>query len=244
MPKTTLINLQSHDNQARKRGEVVLYFPHRKCMCGAAQKTVEEARDAGKLSHDSLRSDLTCEICKGHGYYWDDPIMIKTLVNDVTTSSAKELLAAGLATPGDMTMNPAPIGMRNLQVNDFDKVIFPHRGGQPYQGDVVVRGQFTGDRDYDLLAYPVATIDSVAWRNSSGALVECRPGIDYAFSKMIDRINWLSGDRAPQRGTAVSVNYRCYYEWIAFVSPFVRIEGNTNLGPRILLKKKHIVGMA
>lgn len=246
MPKTTVINLQSHDLQARKRGEDVLYFQHRKCPCGLADRTLAEVRERGKLSQDSLRADITCSICNGYGYMWDTPFVIRTLINDVTTSNMKDLLAVGLAAPGDMTMNPPPIGMRNIQISDFDKVIFPHRGGQPYDGDVIVRGQINAAVLWDRLTYPAALVESVAWKaDGASALTVCEETTDYTWERLSDRLTWLvGGPNVPPVGTRVVVNYHCYYEWIAFVSPYVRVERNTKLGPRILLKKKHVIGLA
>lgn len=245
MPKETVINLQSHDTQAKKRGEDVLFFQHRKCPCGATQVDIQEIRDKGKGSQDSLRANLTCPLCRGYGYTWDEPIIIRSLINDVTTSNMKDLLSTGLAAPGDMTMNPAPLSMRNITISDFDKVIFPHRGGQPYDGDVVVRGQ-RKNQNWDLLSYRAAQVVGVAWLpDGADALTICVEGTDYTWSRLSDKLTWIpGGPNVPPVGTRVTVTYNCYYEWIVFVSPFVRVERNNRLGPRVLLKKKHLIGMA
>lgn len=245
MPKSTLINLQAHDIAIRRRGETIWYYPHRQCTCGAAQKSLARTQDEAKLSQDVFRARLSCPICFGTGYWWADPIKIKAAITEVQAGNAKDLLAAGLAAPGDLILNPPPLGMRSLQFNDFDKVLFPHRGGQPYTGDVLVRGQFSDGALWDLLAYPAAVVEAVTWHNPGAAepvVITAEDGTDYTWERYSNRITWLAdGPNVPPEGVPYSVRYRVYYEWIAFTSPFIRVESDNLLAPRVLLRKKHII---
>lgn len=242
MPKSTVLNLQSHDILARKRGEVVWWWASQKCTCAAARKTIKENRDTGKISHDSLRADLVCSVCGGNGFFWPVRRKIKAVVLDVNTGNSRELLAAGLATPGDLMMSPAPLGMRSFRISDFDKIIFPHRGGQPHAGDVLIRGQFDNGL-IDIFPHPLGEITKIAYKSGS-SMIYPEEGADYTYAKYDNEITWIDGGpNVPPDGTPFSVSCHVYYEWIAFASPFERVENDNLLGSKVLLKKKHLVGL-
>lgn len=245
--KRTTINLQGHDNLTRKRGEVVEIHKSRKCGCGEVHPDMDVLLDQGHLQQDMARSNPSCPICKGNGIYWIDPFKMKVLISDVQ-QSAKQLLQSGMAAPGDLTMSPPPLSNRGYRINDLDKVVFNHRGGQQYEGDILVRGQY--DETFDFSAYPIAQIESVGWYNkTTEVVVEClkapqeTDNPDYSFVVGEKTITWLGGPNQPPIGTEFSISYFCYYEWIAFVSPFIRVEAGNLLGPKCLLKKRHTIGM-
>lgn len=243
MPKNTMINLPSHDNITRKRGEVVYLYKSRKCPCGIEAQTITEALDRGTSVQDAARSDVGCPVCRGNGVYWlETPEKVKALIADVNMA-ARQLLYTGIATPGDLVMSPPPLGWANLQINDLDKIILRHRGGQQNEGDLIKRGQY--HQDFDFAAYPIVRIEAITWISPASPTVPitCVKDVDYTFTMHDRKITWLGGPNQPPLGAGYALSYFCHYEWIALVSPFTRVENGVVLGPKVLLKKRHVIGL-
>lgn len=238
------MNLQSHDNLTRKRGEIVLFFKARKCACGTAAKTLERVRDEGGAAQDVGRADYACKTCRGNGVWWADAIKVKALVTDVQ-QGARQLLHSGEAVPGDLVLIQPPLGWRNIRINDLDKVIFTARGGQTWDGDVLTKAQFAAD--YDFTTYPIAEVECVSWidpQHPDDPPIIAVRGTDYDYTIMERKLRWLPGAvNEPAEGVRFSVTYFVYFEWIAWASPFQRVEGNNLLGSKALLKKRHMAGL-
>jgi len=245
--KQTAILLQNHDRLVRARGDIVEHYPARKCTCGAVPPSLARAQDEGTVTKDSLRAAIGCPICKGNGYWWEPvALKFKALVTDVNVKSARELLISGQAGPGDMTLTPPPLALRNYRLNDYDKFVFPHRGAQPHDGDVLIRDQYDLKDDFDFTGYRIGLIESVTWHDTNSLtpeIIRCVRKVDYDYTPNTNRIVWLDGPNVPPQGMAFHVGYRAYYEWIGWVSPYIRVENANLLGPRVVLKKKHLIGM-
>lgn len=254
--RNTRTQLQYHENMTRRRGETVLLFKAHKCPCGQAAQSIEEQRDLGTIAEDAARVDYSCYLCRGNGVYWDDPLKVRSMITDVNSGNARQLLVNGEATPGDLIILPPPQGWRNLRLNDLDKIIFNHRGGQPWEGDVIFRAKY--DPDFDFTTYPIADITQVSYIDPDDngvppTPVVCERGVDYEFTTLINggtdvaearKLRWLEDSpNKPPDGTRVSISYYAYYEWIAYVSPFNRVENNNLLGQKALLRKRHVAGL-
>ena len=57
-----------------------------------------------------------------------------------------------------------------------------------------------------------------------------------------ERLKWI-GNR-PARNVRYVIKYEAYLEWIVSSPPLQRIDHGVNLGPRIVLQKRHIALMA
>lgn len=247
MPRSTNINLQSDDNFIRSKGELVHYYPGHKCSCSAEEFTQSDNLDQGTIAKDSLRTRSVCPICRGNGWWWDELIKFKAIITDINLRNARDLMVAGMTGPGDLILSPPPLTLRNIQVRDFGKLILPNRGGQTYEGDVIVRGQYDDESPIDYTLYPIASIQLVSWHNAELAnpvIIRCIEGIDYSYTKADNKITWLEdAQHAPPVNTRYTVSYNAFFEWIVFVPPNPRLESGTHLAPRILLRRKHTVGM-
>ena len=247
MPKNTGINLQGHDLFVRKKGELVYYYPGHKCTCGAAAPDIETSQEAGTIVKDSLRARAACSICRGNGYWWSDYIKLIAICTDINVKSGRDLLAAGWAAPGDMLLTPPPLALRNRQINDMGKVVLPVRGGFPYEGDVIIRDQYSDSEHWDYTAYPVLKVDSLTWHDPDAVtpmIINCEEGTDFSFVVGEKKITWLKTAKEPPYGTPFCLSYRALFEWIVFTSPTMPVESGNLLGGRILLRRKHTIGMA
>lgn len=181
---------------------------------------------------------LSCPQCRGDGYIYRDSTCVKGLVTSINPGKDRKLIEMGYAVPGDLTFSPSP---RGPKITDFDKMTF--KFSQPVNaGQVIMRGaaQMEENATYvtdlapeeDRLWYEA---DCAIWcEDENGVVYQC--GTDFEFDA--HKIVWRGN--APDQGTLYTVKYLAFLEWIAYNTPFDRVDRHRNLGQRVLLRKKHV----
>lgn len=191
-------------------------------------------------SEDPLLGNMNCESCSGDGYLFRNPRYVQALITGINLT--RDLAEAGWVIPGDCLMSPAP--SLRPQVADFDKVTFtwPQPVGD---GQIIVRGAAyrrqrergssrTLTADEDVLHYQGANAIHVEDEDEN----EYYQDADFVFDKKV--IRWLNSGNQPTIRSRYVVKYEAYLEWIAFNPPQERRDQGRNLGPRVVLRKRHV----
>lgn len=220
-------NLSNQEAFIRKHGEIVHYFQGMKCSCTLIQD--------GTAYPDANRANPNCKACFGLGWLWLDKGEIRGLVTNI--SQEKNLLQAGIASPGDLVFSPG----LEYTLADNDKIQFTWPEGIPYEGELVVRGGTRStDINSDMLRYGLLDIgdqDCIQTNPATGVITYFKPNVDFTFNGHL--VTWIGN--TPARGSVYSIKYQANIEWIAFIPPQPRRERGTNLGQKVILKKKHLV---
>jgi hypothetical protein len=200
----------------REHGEFVTLYRVMPCSCKRNQEG---------------HPDPTCKVCGGSGRAYSLGEQVKGLIAGLN-SQDKTLMVSGVAMPGDMTFSPDVTPM--IPIHDYD--VLRLRYGQPYEGDVLVRGQ-----DDEMNYVPHAVLNVERHDPASGVRSYYEEGIDFTIS---DRtIVWLAG-KGPASGQSYSVKYHAIYDWVAYPGVTMqRVKRGTSLGQRVLLRKRHLAGV-
>lgn len=218
-------SLKQMQDLIRQKGEFVNYSTGHKCPCSIAQ--------TGTMLPDPNRANPSCQACNGLGWVWIPQSQVIGLVQGI--QSQKDLLEAGIASPGDMMLSPQ-IG---TQLSDYDKIQLTWPDGIPFEGEVLVRST-SGETDtsyYSIMSVPPDGCFSV--NPDTGALTTYLAGTDFSYSGTT--ITWGLSANQPLPGSAYSFKYSAQMDWICLVPPQSRRERGTNLGQRVILRKKHVV---
>jgi hypothetical protein len=216
------INLAKQSEFIRRHGETLNYFVSMKCTCSILP--------TGSMVPDANRADPNCIACKGLGLIWIAQGQIIGMVTNV--SQQKDLLQSGVAAPGDLVLSPD----LDYTVSDYDKVEMTWTDGIPYEGQLVTR---TTGSAVDTVNYPIlSAVNCIQIAPVTGIITTYVVNIDFTFSRR--QITWISINK-PADGTFYSFKYGALIEWICFAPPQPRMERGTNLGQRIVMRKKHLV---
>jgi hypothetical protein len=219
------INLARQSEFIRQHGENLRYFLAVKCSCTMMQY--------GSNLPDANRANPNCKACHGIGWIWQDKGFITGLITNV--SQNKDLLQSGVAAPGDLVLSPDP----RYTISDFDKIQMQWADGIPYEGQLVTRS--TGSTD--TLNYAILDVISCIQTDPvTGNVTEFKKDIDFTINTTnpSNTITWITG-RGPVSGTVYSIKYKALVDWICFAPPQPRRERGTNLGQRVIMRKKHLV---
>lgn len=214
----------------RAHGETLQWYQGAWCSC----TTVEQNRGLATTLPDPSFADTNCKVCGGTGWMFPNAAQtIRGVISAVTQD--KDLADIGLEVNGELVLSQEPGGPR---LSDLDIIRIPSwTKGIPSMGQLVWRGPLTSE---DSLFYNVQQIGGVWQANpATGVITAFKEGTDYTFSGRT--ITWTNGGLSPALGTAYSVRYDPLYEWAVFVPPMPRYERNTDLGQKVVLKKRHLV---
>jgi len=207
----------------KRHGESVKYSQGMKCTCTLSQ--------TGYVL-DPNRANPNCKACNGLGWVWLDKGKIIGMVTNI--SQHKELLQSGIASPGDLVFSP------NIPqtLSDYDRIQLTWKEGIPYEGELITRSD-TSDTDtanYSILdVSECITVDPV-----TGDVAYYVKDTDFTIEGR--SITWdVVGGSEPDPGTPYSIKYSALVDWIVFAPPQPRRERGTNLGQKVLLRKKHVV---
>lgn len=217
-------NLREVQDDIRASGEIVNYYQGMKCSCTLMQ-------DGSNLP-DANRARPDCAACKGLGILWIGPTQIRGLVTNI--EQQKDLLMAGIVTPGDLIFSPA---LQNT-LYENDKIQLTWSVGIPFSGELIQRG--TGSTDTSM--YGIVSVPSegcITVDPATGAITQYVPNVDFSYSGNV--ITWGLSDNQPSMGSIYSIKYSAVIDWIVFYPPQLRYERGTNLGQRVILRKKHLV---
>lgn len=212
-----------HDAFVAKHGERLAWRRASKCPCG--------------VTEDPQRIRPSCKVCHGFGFRYSDPQTIIGLVTGV--QHQKTLLQIGVVMIGDLMLGLSPLDF--TQIADWDSFKFLARDvGTPYDGDLRVRD---ADGPLDYLTYEAKqvytcfSIDPVTQLETTYV-----QGTDFTVSGR--ELTWLpktgGGFKGPQARQKYSVKYSAEFDWIAFVTPMTRYDGEESIGMRAILRKRHL----
>lgn len=217
-------NFRLQDGLISNRGQVVVHEVGVTCTCRRG--------NAGDLvvGRGGL---LNCTRCE-NGFLYRNSRQIMGLVINIIYQRRQDI--AGFLEPGDCMLSVSP-SLPNPP-SDFDKIHFtwPQPTGD---GQVIIRG-----KDYELGRSGLQDIaeDRLHYKAASAIHVEDEDNrvyyqnADFRFDGY--KIIWSNG---PDVGKRYSIKYNAYFEWIVFAPPHERRDKDASLGPRIGLRKKHIV---
>jgi hypothetical protein len=205
-----------------EKGDWVEWLAARKCSCS------DEA--------DANRANPTCLVCSGTGTFWVAPVWIEGIVGSI--SNSRMLLESGIGLPGDLTfsakmMDDSRLADRDiLKLSDWD-------GGEAYEGELVRRHTAS---DSDRLIYDAMEITAVTRSDPDlGTITSYVENTDFVHATNSDTMVWTTNGVRPAVGSVYSVRYRPRFSYIVFTPPAERRERGTNLGQRVILKKRHLV---
>lgn len=201
------------DRFVREEGEYVRHFIGMRCYC---------RDESGHFDPNCTEHDLT-------GSIYREEREIIGLITAITQH--KEILAAGIAFPGDCVFSPES----EIDVSPGDKVIFTWE--QPFgEGDSLIRG----NEDEDALTYRATS--AIYCGDEDGN--RYKEGVDFRFDGKAIQWQWaekLEEASEPLIGKRYVVKYRGFIEWIAFDIPQDRVSHGVDIGAKVLLRKLHIV---
>lgn len=219
------IDIGGQQNFIQRHGEWLNYSTGMKCTC-------MNMMDGSNLP-DANRADPTCEACKGLGWLWEPQDQILGMVSNITQQ--KDLIESGLVSPGDLVCSP----QLDITLMDYDKIQIPWSEGIPQEGQLIQRS----DTNVDETFYPIMKVnDLITVDKSTGMVTHYTEGTDFTFDKEhpSNQITW-TGSNIPGWGLVFSIKYEALVDWIVFTLPQPRKERGTNLGQRVMMRKKHVV---
>jgi hypothetical protein len=215
------INLAKQSEFIRKHGEWLYFFRSMKCTCSLIPQ--------GSMIADANRANPNCKACHGLGLIWQDQGQIIGLVQ--TVNQQKDLLQAGIAAPGDLVLSPDP----RYTISDYDKIQMNWGEGIPYEPQLLRRSATGGT---DTANYTIMeVIECIQIDPTTGNITTYVPEVDFTFDKKL--ITWIGNK--PANGSVYSIKYSALIDWICFAPPQPRRERETNLGQKIIMRKKHLV---
>lgn len=174
--------------------------------------------------------DPNCTEHESGGWIYTNEQTIVGLVTDV--SQRRELMETGVFMPGDAVFSPTS----DVVVSEGDKIIFTWP--LPYgQGDPLRRGFGA----FDTLYYTATRAIFCQDENR----VRYNEGIDFRFVGKTIEWDWTGkpvDGAKPALGTRYTVKYLAYIEWLVFVPPIERISHGNDIGSKVMLRKRHLVG--
>lgn len=218
-------NLNLEDGFVEERGEEIIH---------ETAITCPSCNQAG-VNGSAISDFIYCDKCEGTGLVWRNPIRIKAIITGIRQFF--QLVEQGIALPGDAVMSVSPL--LNLTVSQFDRISFtiPQVVSQ---GQVIQRGirenkYQTGLEDNeDRLFYE--GVETVYCEDVNG--IEYKEGSDFYLKGRT--IVWL---KDLTKGTKYTIKYKGLLEWIAFYPPDERRDVGVSLGPRVLLRKRHVANL-
>jgi len=217
-------NLKLQDGLVANRGQVVVHELGVSCTCRTTSRTDTVVVGSGSMN---------CSRCE-NGILYRNPRQMMGLITSI--SYQKQLIEEGSISPGDCLMSVAP--NEPNPPSDFDRITFTWP--EPISdGQVIHRGVEAETRDdlealEDITNYAVAKV--LHCEDEDGHIYYA----DADFRTEGRRIIWLNPPTIRKRYT---IKYQGFLSWIVFTSPHSRRDRDRSLGPRIMLRKSHIVNM-
>ncbi|KIL42067.1 hypothetical protein SD70_02470 [Gordoniibacillus kamchatkensis] len=224
---TSGLNISAQREFIMKHGEKVHYYTGMKCTCASS------VQPTGSNLYDPNRANVSCAACKGIGWVWLDGGKIIGVVENI--NQHKDLLNSGIAAPGDLVFSPD----LRVTLSDYDKIQLTWPQGIPFECELISRGSGASD---STLYGVMNVMQCIAVDPASGTVTAYNSGVDFVYDKNTpaNQITW-QGAHVPAAGVVYSLKYQALVDWIVFTPPQPRRERGTNLGQRVILRKRHIV---
>ena len=216
-------NHRMQDGLISNRGQVIIHELGITCTCRAGGEIVSSIRGSDNKFY--------CNSCE-NGILYRKARQIMGLVSGI--SSNRQLIETGFINPGDCVLSISP----NLEnpPSDFDKITFTWDENVG-DGQVIVRGHAL-DRNAQLSPNE----DRLHYQASKSLYCEDEDGKEYFqdadFYFEGRKIVWTN---PPEIRKKYTIKYKAYLEWLIFDSPMTRRDRDSDLGYRIILRKKHLV---
>jgi hypothetical protein len=217
-------NFRMQDGLISNRGQVLIHEIGISCTC----------RSGGIVkSTTSAPNKFACSKCE-NGIMYRKPLQIMGLILGISTN--RQLVETGFINPGDCVLSVSP----NLKVppSDYDKITFTWAENIG-DGQVIVRGErhdapLALEENEDFLYYQGA--EAIYCEDEDGK--EYFEGSDFYFEAK--KIVW---NNPPELQKRYAIKYKAYLEWLISDSPMTRRDRDSDLGYRIVLRKKHLVNL-
>lgn len=217
------------------RGELVIIETAVACTCRNGDLHAALILQEGKPANQRI---LDCPACNGDSFLYRNARKIKGLVTGLDPGRNRQLFEMGYAVPGDVTFSPS---LHAGAITDFDKITFCFTS-PVNEGQVIMRGAHTLENNLEYVTDLEDNEDRLWYR--PGCTIWCEDSNGVLYSQASDfvfenkKIQWVGN--APAIGTLYSIKYTAYLEWVAYSTPFQRMDRNRNLGQRVMLRKKHV----
>lgn len=216
------------------RGEKVTVETAVACPCRNGDLYSAFILKDGKPANQRI---LDCPACQGDSFIYRNARAISGLITALDPGRNRQLFEAGYAVPGDVTFSPS---LRAGFITDFDKVTFCF-ATPVNEGQVIMRGSHTLDTNAQYVTDLAPSEDRLWYRPGCSIWCEDINGVVYYkdadFTFEGKKIQWKGG---PDVGTLYTIKYTAFLEWVAYASPFQRMDRTRNLGQRVMLRKKHV----
>lgn len=225
------IRFENLEDIFENRGTVVIHETAVKCTCQR-----DDAYEAMVFEGKRRYRRTECGQCGGDNWIYRRPREVKGLITGITQN--RQLVEAGWMIPGDCVFSPPP--SLAPAIGDFDKITFKH--AQPVtDGQVVVRGSATRHENASRQTGLKANEDRLYYIASRAIHCEDETGITYEEGQdfVFDGRKIVWNAHVPP-GRAYTLKYEGFLEWLAFVPPMERRDGEASLGQRVLLRKLHV----
>lgn len=211
------------ERNMREQAEEVIWHQAQLCTCGVIQET-----------QGRTRSSVNCTLCGGWGVYYHDPKHILAIVSQYDVK--KNLLDMAISQPGDLMLAPLP--RSGIWLADYDKITLPYfEDGEVYQGEAVSRAVVGSN---DTTRFSIVAVDYCSSVVLPGTETVYVYGIDFTVTPETNTITWISSNR-PKPGQVYAIRYRTRWDWIAFNPPNARYARGTDIGQRVLLRRREFV---
>ena len=206
------------ERSMRRHADTMLVSPATKCPFGV---------QAANLTAN--RGDVNCTLCGGLGWIYGTAVQMLAVVTDYDLR--RDPQDVGVVEPGDLWAELIP--RQAQRVNEYDKVEFPfYEYGEPYEGELVVRGAGATD----TVRYEIVEVVACISTPANGTMTTYVQGTDFTVSGRT--ITWIT---ALVPGTIYSIKYRARFIWICIEPPRPRYARGTDIGQRALLRKRELV---
>lgn len=217
------------------RGDVVILETAVACPCRNGDLYSATIEIEGKPGN---QRNLSCPQCNGDGFRYRNARKVKGLITSLDPGKNRTLFEAGYAVLGDAVFSPdIDAGI----ITDFDKITIC--APQPVnEGQVIRRGSHTIEENATFDTDLANNEDRLWYRPACSIWCEDENGVVYSqgsdFTFDAKKIVWEGN--TPDLNTLYTVKYSAYLEWVAYETPFARIDRNRSLGQRVLIRKKHV----
>jgi hypothetical protein len=217
------------------RGERVTIETSVACTCRNGDLYASLILKDGKPANQRI---LDCPTCMGDSFLYRNARQISGLVTSLDPGRNRQLIEMGYAIPGDVVFSPS---LRAGVVTDFDKVTFCFTSPVT-DGQVIMRGSHTLENNAEYVTDLETNEDRLWYRPGCSIWCEDRDGVVYSqgadFVFEGKKLQWVGN--MPDIGTLFTIKYTGYVEWVAYSTPFQRMDRDRSLGQRVMLRKKHI----
>ena len=202
------------DQFVMDEGETVRHLIGLRCFCHGADG----------------QPDPNCQAHEMGGWLFTNEEIITGLITDI--SQRRELMETGVFNPGDCIFSP----LSSDTISEGDKIIFtwplPHGQGDPLQ-----RGNGPSENLYYEGTSGIVCLDEDK--------VFYKDGIDYQLQGRQILWQWAGKPavgKAPAIFKRYTIKYNAFIEWLVFVPPITRISAGEDVGAKVMLRKKHLMG--